>query len=209
MKLFLDTADIGAVREAASWGVLDGVTMNAGRIAEIGRSLEEVVNNIVEIVPGPVIVEVAADEIEPMVDQARNYADFASNIVIAIPMLVEGLKAVRLLADEGIKTDVTQCFSAVQALLAAKAGATYVSPVIGRSDDSDLAGVESIREICTIFDNYQLGAQVLVTSARSSWHVRDAGVIGANAITVPIELFAELVRHPLAGNGMAKLADGA
>jgi transaldolase len=205
MKLFLDTADVDEVREADSWGVLDGVTTNPRTIAETTRPLNEVIRDIVEVGVGPVSVEVTASDLEGMMDQAHEYADLASNIVIRIPMVVDGLKAVRRLSDEGIKTDVTFCFSPVQALLAAKAGATYVSAVIGRSDNSDHEGIESIREIRAMINNYQFGTQILVAGAQNPSHVRDAGVIGADAVTVTYELFAQLIRHPLSDSGIENL----
>jgi transaldolase len=205
MKLFLDTANVDEVREANSWGVLDGVTTNASSIAETGRPLNEVIRNIVEVGVGPVAVEVTARDLEGMMDQAHECADLASNIIIRIPMVVDGLKAVRMLSDEGIKTDVTLCFSPVQALLAAKAGATYVSAVIGRSDNSDHQGVEIISAIRAMINNYQFGTQILVAGAQNSSDVCHAGVIGADAVTVSFELFTELIRHPLTDSGLGNL----
>lgn len=207
MKFFLDTADVEEVREAATWGVLDGVTTNPSLVAKTGKTFREVLCDIAEAVPGPVSAEVTATDMAGMLDQAHEYADLASNIVIKIPLIVEGLKTVKKLSEEGIKTNVTLCFSSTQALLAAKAGATYISPFVGRLDDIGHEGIELIREIRTIFDNYDFSTQILVASARGPIHVRDAALIGADVVTLPFKVFEMLARHPLTDSGLEKFLD--
>lgn len=207
MKFFLDTADIEEVREAASWGMLDGVTTNPSLVAKTGKTFREVLCDIVEATPGPVSAEVTATDVQGMLDQAHEYAGLASNIVVKIPLIVEGLKAVKKLSEEGIKTNVTLCFSATQALLAAKAGATYVSPFVGRLDDIGHEGMDGIREIRTIFNNYNFATQILVASARGPIHVRDAAIIGADVVTLPFKVFELLVKHPLTDSGLEKFLD--
>ena len=207
MKFFLDTADINEVREAASWGILDGVTTNPSHIARTGRGFKEVVCEITEVVSGPVSAEVTAVEVDEMLSQARELADWAPNIVVKIPLVLDGLKAVKILTEEGIKTNVTLCFSSVQALLAAKAGATYISPFVGRLDDIGHEGMESIREIRKIYGNYQLPTQILTASARSPLHVRDAALAGSDVVTMPFDTFAKLVKHPLTDIGLEKFTN--
>jgi len=207
MKFFLDTADINEVREAASWGILDGVTTNPSHIARTGRGFKEVVCEITQVVSGPVSAEVTAVEVDEMLSQARELADWAPNIVVKIPLVLDGLKAVKILTEEGIKTNVTLCFSSVQALLAAKAGATYISPFVGRLDDIGHEGMESIREIRKIYGNYQLPTQILTASARSPLHVRDAALAGSDVVTMPFDTFAKLVKHPLTDIGLEKFTN--
>jgi transaldolase len=202
MKFFLDTADINEIREAMEWGLLDGITTNPSLVAKTGKTFGAVLREIVEIVPGPVSAEVTALDMQGMLDQAHEYADIASNIVVKIPLIPEGLKAVKRLTEEGIKTNVTLCFSSVQALLAAKAGATYISPFVGRLDDIGHEGIEGIREIRAIYDNYQFATQILVASARGPIHVRDAAIIGADVVTIPFKVYQMLVKHPLTDSGL-------
>ena len=202
MKFFLDTADINEIREAMEWGLLDGITTNPSLVAKTGKTFGAVLREIVEIVPGPVSAEVTALDMQGMLDQAHEYADIASNIVVKIPLIPEGLKAVKRLTEEGIKTNVTLCFSSVQALLAAKAGATYISPFVGRLDDIGHEGIEGIREIRAIYDNYQFATQILVASARGPIHVRDAAIIGADVATIPFKVYQMLVKHPLTDSGL-------
>jgi transaldolase len=204
MKFFLDTADINEIREATEWGILDGVTTNPSLVAKTGRTFNEVLRDIVGIVNGPVSAEVTATDMQGMLDQAHEYADIAPNIVVKIPLIVEGLKAVKKLSDEGIKTNVTLCFSSVQALLAAKAGATYISPFVGRLDDIGHEGMDGIREIRAIYDNYDFATQILVASARGPIHVRDAAVIGADVVTLPYSVFLMLAKHPLTDIGLER-----
>ena len=207
MKFFLDTADINEIREAMEWGLLDGITTNPSLVAKTGKTFGAVLREIVEIVPGPVSAEVTALDMQAMLDQAHEYADIASNIVVKIPLISEGLKTVKRLSEEGIKTNVTLCFSSVQALLAAKAGATYISPFVGRLDDIGHEGIEGIREIRAIYDNYQFATQILVASARGPIHVRDAAIIGADVVTIPFKVYQMLVKHPLTDSGLHQVLE--
>jgi len=208
MKFFLDTADISEIKEAASWGVLDGITTNPSHVAKSGRNFKEVIAEIFEIVPGPVSAEVIAVEYNEIVAQGRTLAAIAPNVVVKIPVILEGLKAIKTLSEEGIKINTTLCFSPLQSLLAAKAGATYVSPFIGRLDDIGTEGMEGIRQLRDIFDNYQLATEILVASVRSPMHVIDAAVIGADVVTLPISVFKQMIQHPLTDIGLQKfLAD--
>jgi transaldolase len=206
MKFFLDTADIEEVREAASWGILDGITTNPSHVAKAGRSFKEVLREIVEVVPGPVSAEVTATELNGIMRQAHELVEIAPNIVIKVPLIVEGLKAIKQLSEEGIKVNTTLCFSPVQSLLAAKAGATYVSPFVGRLDDIGHEGMDGVRELRQIFDNYGYETQIIVASARSPIHVRDAAVIGADVVTLPFDIFKKLPLHPLTDIGLEKFA---
>ena len=208
MKFFLDTADTSEIKEAASWGVLDGITTNPSHVAKSGRNFKEVIAEICEIVPGPVSAEVIATEYSEIVAQGRTLAAIAPNVVVKIPVILEGLKAIKTLSEEGIKINTTLCFSPLQSLLAAKAGATYVSPFIGRLDDIGTEGMEGIRQLRDIFDNYQLATEILVASVRSPMHVIDAAVIGADVVTLPIGVFKQMIQHPLTDIGLQKfLAD--
>ena len=207
MKFFLDTADIEEVREAASWGVLDGVTTNPSHVAKTGKHFKQVVCEIAELIPGPVSAEVTATDVDGMLAQGREIADWAPNIVVKIPLIIDGLKAVKQLSQDGIKTNVTLCFTANQALLAAKAGATYISPFVGRLDDISQEGMELIRQIRTIYTNYQFTTQILTASARSPMHVLDAALIGSDVITMPFETYLKLVKHPLTDSGLQKFLD--
>lgn len=208
MKFFLDTADISEIKEAASWGVLDGITTNPSHVAKSGRNFKEVIAEICEIVPGPVSAEVIAVEYNEIVAQGRTLAAIAPNVVVKIPIILEGLKAIKTLSEEGIKINTTLCFSPLQSLLAAKAGATYVSPFIGRLDDIGVEGMEGIRQLRDIFDNYQLATEILVASVRSTMHVIDAAVIGADVVTLPMSVFKQMIQHPLTDIGLEKfLAD--
>ncbi|MBV9469511.1 MAG: fructose-6-phosphate aldolase [Abitibacteriaceae bacterium] len=207
MKFFLDTADIKEVKEAASWGILDGVTTNPSHIAKSGKHFKDVVCEIAAIVPGPISAEVTATDVDGMLEQAHEYAAWGSNIVIKIPLILDGLKAVKKLSEEGIKTNVTLCFSSTQALLAAKAGATYISPFVGRLDDIGTEGMEVIREIRAIYDNYDYSTQILTASARSPLHIRDAAIAGSDVVTMPFETFTKLVKHPLTDIGLAKFLE--
>jgi transaldolase len=207
MKFFLDTADVKEIREAAAWGILDGVTTNPSLVAKTGLTFNEVLRGIVEIVDGPVSAEVTALDMQGMLEQAHEYVKISSNIVVKIPLIPEGLKAVKQLTQQGIKTNVTLCFSSVQALLAAKAGATYISPFVGRLDDIGMEGMDGVREIRAIYDNYGFATQILVASARSPIHVRDAAILGADVVTLPFKIFEMLVKHPLTDSGLAKFLE--
>ncbi len=207
MKFFLDTADVNEIREAMEWGLLDGVTTNPSLVAKTGLTFDQVLRDIVKIVPGPVSAEVTALDKQGMLDQAHQYADIAPNIVIKVPLIAEGLKAVKALTEEGLKTNVTLCFSSVQALLAAKAGATYISPFVGRLDDIGVDGMGTVRDIRTIYDNFKYPTQILVASARGTLHVRDAAIAGADVVTLPYKVFQMLVKHPLTDSGLQQFLE--
>ncbi len=205
MKFFLDTADIAEIREAAALGVLDGVTTNPSLVAMTGKPFLEVLSEICEIVSGPVSAEVVATDLDGILKEGRHLAKVAPNIVVKVPLIKAGLKAVKQFSDEGIKTNVTLCFSPLQALMAAKAGATYISPFIGRLDDISHQGMELVAEIRTIYDNYPtLHTEVLVASVRHPLHVRDAALAGADVATVPFKVFDKIIHHPLTDIGLER-----
>jgi transaldolase len=204
MKFFLDTANLKEIREIASWGIVDGVTTNPSLCSKENEKFEDLIREICRIVPGPVSVECVSTGAEDIVREARALAVIAPNVVIKIPVCVEGLKATKALAAEGIKVNMTLIFSASQALLAAKAGARYVSPFIGRLDDIAQDGMALIEEIVTIFENYHFETEVIVASIRHPRHVVDAAMIGADIATIPGPVLEKLVRHPLTDSGMEK-----
>ncbi len=208
MKFFIDTADVKEIREAAAMGLVDGVTTNPSLVAKTGRKFKDVLVEICDIVKGPVSAEVTAVQYGEMMREARDYAALRSNIVVKIPLIPEGLKAVRTCTDEGIRTNVTLCFTATQALLAAKAGATYISPFVGRLDDVSTDGMQVIAEILEIYRNYKLPTEVLVASVRHPMHVHQAARMGAHVATCPLSVLLQLSKHPLTDLGLAKfLAD--
>ncbi len=207
MKIFLDTANVEDIREANSWGVVDGVTTNPTLIAREGRNFEEVVREICEIVDGPISAEVVSEDAEGMVKEARELSKIHKNVVIKIPMTPEGLKATRALKDEEIKTNVTLVFSSNQVLLAAKAGATFVSPFIGRLDDQGQVGMEVIRETVTILETYDFDTQVIVASVRHPIHVLEAALAGAHIATVPFDVLKKMARHSLTDVGIRKFLE--
>jgi transaldolase len=208
MKFFLDTADVREIREGLSLGLVDGVTTNPSLIAKTGRKFREVVEEICEIVPGPVSVEVVGTDVETMMKEAREYARIRSNVVVKVPLIPEGLKAVRRCSQEGIRTNVTLCFSPTQALLAAKAGASYISPFIGRLDDIHQPGMEVVRQTLQIYRNYGYATEVLVASIRNPLHVMEAAVAGAHVATIPLPVLVQLAKHPLTDLGLERfLAD--
>ena len=208
MKFFIDTANIDEIREASAMGVLDGVTTNPSLVAREGREFMDVLAEIVKIVDGPISAEVTSTEFEGMMRQARELAKFHENIVVKIPIISEGLKAIKACSDEGIRVNVTLCFSANQALLAAKAGAAYISPFLGRLDDIGHNGMDLIREIRTVYDNYGYPTQILAASIRSPLHVTEAALIGADVATVPFKVLQAIIKHPLTESGQARfLAD--
>lgn len=208
MKFFIDTADIAEIRDAKDLGILDGVTTNPSLVAKTGRAFREVVEEIVAEVPGPVSLEVVATDKEGILREGRELVKIGSNVVVKVPLIREGLKAVRALSDEGIPTNVTLCFSASQALLAAKAGASYISPFIGRLDDRSHRGMDMIEEIRTIYDNFDFTTEILVASVRHPLHVLDAAIEGADVCTMPMSVFEALIKHPLTDSGLAAfLAD--
>jgi transaldolase len=202
MKIFLDTASVDEIREAVSWGILDGVTTNPSLVAKEGREFRSLLQEICSIVKGPVSAEVTATEAEEMVKEGRFLAPLHENIVVKIPLIPEGLKAVKILTHEGVKVNVTLCFSATQALLAAKAGATYVSPFIGRLDDVSQPGMEVIRDMKTIFSNYNLPTKILAASLRHPLHVLEAAKLGADVATMPFKVLEQIVKHPLTDIGL-------
>jgi transaldolase len=206
MKFFLDTADINEIREAQETGLLDGITTNPSHVAKANRNFVDLVKEICEIVQGPVSAEVTADAKDEMLRQGRFLADLAPNVVVKVPLTQEGLKAVKVFTEEGIKTNVTLCFSSVQALLAAKVGATYISPFVGRIDDLGNEGMGTIREIRKIYDNYGFATQILTASTRSALHIQEAAMAGSDVATMPMALFKKLVNNPLTEIGL-KLFD--
>jgi transaldolase len=209
MKFFVDTADVAEIKELAATGLLDGVTTNPSLVAKAKRDLKEIIAEICELVPGPVSAEVAATDLAGMLKEGRALAQIANNVTVKVPLTWDGLKACRTLTGEGTMVNVTLCFSANQALLAAKAGATFVSPFVGRLDDAGQDGMELVREIRAIYDNYaDLGTQILAASIRHVTHVRQAAMIGADVATVPPAVLRALVQHPLTDKGLAAfLAD--
>jgi len=208
MKFFLDTANVKEIQEASSWGLLDGVTTNPSLVAKEGRSFKEMLIEICNIVDGPISAEVVSLEADAMVKEGKELAKIHKNIVVKVPLIAEGLKATKRLAAEGIKVNVTLCFSPTQALLAAKAGAWCVSPFIGRLDDISSNGMELIRQILTIYRNYDFKTQVLVASVRHPQHVVEAALAGGHICTMPFSIFQQMVKHPLTDSGLKKfLAD--
>ncbi|MEO1723108.1 MAG: fructose-6-phosphate aldolase [Pseudomonadota bacterium] len=204
MKFFVDTADIAEIRELAATGMVDGVTTNPSLIAKAGRDIMEVTKEICDIVPGPVSAEVTATEADAMVAEGRHLAAIAPNIAVKVPLTWDGLKACKVLSDEGRMVNVTLCFTANQALLAAKAGASFVSPFIGRLDDIGLDGMELIAEIREIYDNYpHFKTEILAASIRSVNHVAEAAKIGADVATLPPGVLKKLADHPLTDKGLA------
>ncbi len=208
MQFFIDSADIGEIKKALALGLCDGVTTNPSLVAKTGRKFDEVLKEIVALAPGPISAEVTATDAEGMLREAHAYAKFGDQIVIKIPLIVEGLRAVKVLSGEGVKTNVTLCFSAVQALLAAKAGATYVSPFVGRLDDISQDGMALIADILQIYRNYDFDTKVLVASVRHPVHVLEAARLGADVATIPFAVIEQLAKHPLTESGLKKfLAD--
>ena len=208
MKFFIDTADVNEIREAESLGILDGVTTNPTLVSKTGRPFKETIEEICTIVKGPVSAEVVSTETEAIIKEGRDLAKIADNIVVKVPLIKDGLKAVKVLISEGIKVNVTLCFSSNQALLAAKVGATYISPFVGRLDDKGHTGMEVVDEIRTIYDNYDFDTEIIVASVRTPLHVRDAALMGADIATIPLEVFNKIVQHPLTNAGLKSfLAD--
>ncbi|MDX2275832.1 MAG: fructose-6-phosphate aldolase [Hyphomonadaceae bacterium] len=203
MKIFIDSAEVAELKALAATGLVDGVTTNPSLIAKSGRNFFETLEEICAAVPGPISAEVVAQDAETMLAEGRKLRKVADNIVVKLPLTPEGLLACKTLTDEGHPTNVTLCFSAVQALLAAKAGATFISPFIGRLDDGGQDGMELIREIRTIYDIYGYETQVLAASIRTTLHVRDAALAGADCATIPPATFKALYKHPLTEAGLA------
>jgi transaldolase len=208
MKFFIDTADITEIKDAAAMGLVDGVTTNPSLVAQTGRKFRDVLLEICDLVKGPVSAEVVTTTCNEMMQEARELAALRPNIVVKIPLIPEGLKAVKLCAEEGIKTNVTLCFSATQALLAAKAGASYISPFVGRVDDVSSSGMDVVADIIQIYRNYDFDTEVLVASVRHPMHVLEAARMGADVATCPHKVLLQLARHPLTDIGLERfLAD--
>ena len=202
MKIFIDTANINEIKEAASMGLLDGVTTNPSLVAKEGKDFRALLDEILQVVDGPVSAEVIATDYEGIVKEGRELAAIHKNIVVKVPLIPEGLKAVNTFSKEGIKTNVTLCFSPSQALLAAKAGATYISPFVGRLDDISHDGMELIEQIIQIYDNYGFKTEVLVASVRHPLHFVQAALMGADVATIPFSVIQKLFNHPLTGSGI-------
>ncbi len=208
MKIFIDSGDLGEIREAQLMGVIDGVTTNPSLLAKAGKPTKQVIAEICEVVDGPISAEVVATDKDGILREGRELAKIHKNVVVKVPLIDEGLKAVRAFTQEGIKTNVTLCFSAAQALLAAKAGATYISPFVGRIDDTAGDGMELIQQIVTIYENYDFTTEVLTASVRHPVHFVQAALIGAHVATVPFKVIKQLTKHPLTDIGLAQfLAD--
>jgi transaldolase len=202
MKFFVDTADVKEIKDLAASGLLDGVTTNPTLIAKSGRDFKEVIAEICAIVPGPVSAEVIALDAEGMIKEGKHLAKIAKNVTVKVPLTPDGLKACKTLSDEGIMVNVTLCFSAVQALLAAKAGASFISPFVGRLDDIGQDGLELISDIVQIYDNYDFDTEVLVASVRNPVHVLESAKMGAHVATLPPSVLRQLFNHPLTDKGL-------
>ena len=202
MQFFVDTAEIADIKKLHEMGLLDGVTTNPSLIAKSGRDFKEVIKEICGVVPGPVSAEVASTEFDGMIAEGEVLAKLATNVVVKLPLTVDGLRATKVFSGKGIKTNVTLCFSPNQALLAAKVGATYISPFIGRLDDINLEGMELIEQIRTIYDNYNFTTQILAASIRSPNHVTQAALAGADVATIPPPVIYKLSDHPLTKSGL-------
>lgn len=204
MKFFIDTASIKEIKEAASYGLLDGVTTNPSLVAKEGKDFRGLLDEIIKIVDGPISAEVVSTDYDGIIKEARDLANIHENIVVKVPLIKEGIKAVKFLSEEGIKTNVTLCFSPSQALLAAKAGAAYISPFVGRLDDISHDGMGLVRQIVQIYRNYNFKTEVLVASIRHPLHLVDAALMGADVATMPFDVIEKLFKHPLTDLGLEK-----
>lgn len=209
MKLFIDSGDIAEIKEAQAMGTLDGVTTNPSLLAKAGRPTKEAIAQICDIVDGPVSAEVIATDTSGILTEGRELAALHPNVVVKVPLIADGLKAVKIFNAEGIRTNVTLCFSAPQALLAAKAGATYISPFVGRIDDAGGDGMDLIEQIVTIYKNYDIPTEVLTASVRHPNHFIQAALIGSHVATVPFKVIGQLLKHPLTDIGLAKFLEDA
>ena len=207
MKFFIDTADIKEIRRAKELGILDGVTTNPSLVSKIGRPYREVLTEVAKEVDGPVSAEVISLDYDGMIKEARDLAKIRDNINVKIPLIEDGLRAVRTLSSERIRTNVTLCFNSLQALMAAKAGATYISPFIGRLDDIGSEGMEVVEEISHIYANYDFETEIIVASIRNPLHIKHAALIGADIATIPFDVFQKIIKHPLTDIGIAKFLD--
>jgi transaldolase len=204
MKIFIDSGDIGEIKEATAMGAIDGVTTNPSLLAKAGKPIQRAIAEICEVVDGPVSAEVLATDVEGILREGRELAAIHPNVVVKVPLIVEGLKAVKRFSAENVKTNVTLCFSPSQALLAAKAGATYVSPFVGRIDDISEEGMQLIEQLVTIYNNYDFDTQILVASVRSPTHFVRAAMLGADVATLPLKVIEQLARHPLTDIGLER-----
>jgi transaldolase len=209
VKLFIDSGDIGEIKEAQAMGAIDGVTTNPSLLAKGGLPTKDAITQICELVDGPISAEVLATDMEGILKEGRELAALHPNVVVKVPLLAEGMKAVKVFTEEGIKTNVTLCFSAPQALMAAKAGATYISPFVGRIDDAGGDGMEVVEQIVTIYENYKLPTQVLTASVRHPGHFIQAALLGSHVATVPFKVIKQLLKHPLTDVGLAKFLEDA
>lgn len=207
MKIFIDTAIIDEIKEAASWGIIDGVTTNPTLISKSGKSFKEVIEEIVKIVDGPISVEVVSMDKDGIIKEAYDLSKIHKNIVIKIPMMKTGIQATKILSQEGIKVNMTLIFSANQALLAAKAGASYISPFVGRLDDINVDGMNLVSNIVTIFKNYNIKTQIIVASIRDPIHVLTAAQLGADVCTVPFAVLEKMFKHPLTDIGIQRFLE--
>ena len=208
MKIFIDSGDLNEIRDAVAMGVVDGVTTNPSIVAKTGKPMAALIREICEIVDGPISAEVLSTDCEGIVREGRELAKIHKNVVVKVPLIAEGIKAVKIFSQEGIKTNVTLCFSATQGLLAAKAGATYISPFIGRIDDIGGNGMDLIGQLVQIYDNYDFETQVLAASIRHPVHVVEAALVGAHVGTLPYKVILQLLNHPLTTSGLEQfLAD--
>jgi transaldolase len=209
MKIFIDSADIGEIREAAAMGVIDGVTTNPSLVAKTGRTLEAVVRDICEVVDGPISAEVLSTDTDGILSEGRKLAAIHPNVVVKVPLIAAGIKAVRQFTQEGIRTNVTLCFSAPQALLAAKAGASYISPFLGRIDDAGGDGLDLVHQLVTIYKNYDFKTEVLAASIRHPVHLVRCAEMGAHVSTLPLSVILQLLKHPLTDLGLARFLQDA
>ncbi|MEB2310533.1 MAG: fructose-6-phosphate aldolase [Sorangiineae bacterium] len=209
MKFFIDTGDLGEIKEAVAMGAIDGVTTNPSLLAKAGKPIRQAIADICEVVDGPVSAEVLSSEADAIVAEGRELAKIHKNVVVKVPLTIDGLKSVRRLKADGIRTNVTLCFSPTQALLAAKAGATYISPFVGRLDDHAEEGMQMVEQIVSIYGNYDFETEVLVASVRHPLHVVEAALIGADVATIPFKVLTQLVKHPMTDLGLARFAEDA
>lgn len=209
MKLFIDSGDVGEIKEAKAMGAIDGVTTNPSLLAKGGLPTKKAITQICELIDGPISAEVIATDTDGILKEGRELAAIHPNVVVKVPLIAEGMKAVKVFTEEGIKTNVTLCFSAPQALMAAKAGATYISPFVGRIDDAGGDGMELIEQIVTIYDNYKLDTQILTASVRHPGHFITAALLGSHVATVPFKVIQQLLKHPLTDVGLARFLEDA
>lgn len=209
MKIFIDSGDIGEIKEAAQMGAIDGVTTNPSLLAKAGKPIRQAILEICEVVDGPVSAEVLSTDTEGMLKEGRELAKLHPNVVVKIPLIVDGLKATRVLSSENIKTNVTLCFSSAQAVLAAKAGATYISPFVGRIDDLAEDGMKLIEQLVTIYGNYDFETEILVASVRHPVHFVQAALLGADVATLPFKVITQLAQHPLTDSGLKRFLEDA